>query len=313
MSCVLGVLVGFGVIAAVVAAGALVGRARVLGDGARYVLARLSFFVLAPCLLFTVLADADIAHVFSAPLAISAGAFLVAGAFYVLVARLVLRRRADELVIGGLSASYVNAANMGIPVSQYVLGDAALSAPIILMQLAVITPVILTVLDRFERGRVGLAATLTRPFRNPIVIGVLAGLAVALSGIELPEAVMSPFRTMGAASVPVMLIAFGMSLVEERPLGGASRDRRPDVALATAVKLVVMPLAAWALAVFVFRLDAAGVFAIVILAALPTAQNVFNYAQRYRVAEPIARDAVFATTILAVPAMIAIAALLAPR
>ena len=79
------------------------------------------------------------------------------------------------------------------------------------------------------------------------------------------------------------------------------------------MKLVVMPLAAWALAVFVFRLDAAGVFAIVILAALPTAQNVFNYAQRYRVAEPIARDAVFATTILAVPAMIAIAALLAPR
>ena len=58
---VLGVLVGFGVIAAVIAVGWLVGRTGVLGPGARYVLARLAFFVLTPSLLLTVLADADIA------------------------------------------------------------------------------------------------------------------------------------------------------------------------------------------------------------------------------------------------------------
>lgn len=306
-----GVLIGFAIIAAMIGAGAIVGKAGVLGEGARYALARLAFFVLTPCLLFSVLAEADIAEVFSAPLGIAAGAFVVAIAASMLIGRFVLRRPAGELVIGGLSASLVNASNMGIPVSQYVLGDPALSAPIILLQLSIITPILLTVLDRIERGRVGLVESLLRPFRNPIVVGVLVGLVVALSGLEIPEQVMSPFRTMGVASVPVMLIAFGMSLVEERPIGAGRR--RWDIGIAVVLKLVLMPLAAWILAALVFRLDRNGVFIAVVLAALPTAQNVFTYAQRYRIAEPTARDAVLATTLLSVPVMLIIALLLAPR
>lgn len=306
-----GVLVGFGVIAAVIVAGWAVGRARVLGEGARYVLARLTFFVFTPSLLFSVLARAEIGTVFAAPLAIAAASFAVCAALFMVIARFVWRRAVGETVIGGLSASYVNAANIGIPVSQYVLGDAALSAPIILMQLAVITPVLLTVLDRLEHGRVGLVASLTRPFRNPIVIGAIAGLVVALTGIEVPDAVMAPFAMMGAASVPVMLIAFGMSLAEERPLGAGAFRR--DIALATVFKLVLMPAIAWVLATAVFRLDAETTFAVVVLAALPVAQNVFTYAQRYRVAEPIARDSVLVSTLLAVPVMLLIAALLGPR
>ena len=308
---VVGVLLGFGVIAAVVAAGWGVGRARVLGEGARYVLARLTFFVFTPSLLFTVLARADIATVFSAPLAIAAASFAVCAAIFMVVARVFWRRSAGETVIGGLAASYVNASNMGIPVSLYVLGDAALSAPIILMQLAVITPILLTVLDRIVLGRVGVLESLTRPFKNPIVIGAIIGLIVALLDLEVPEPVMAPFLMMGAASVPVMLIAFGMSLAEERPLG-AGRYRR-DIIVATALKLLLMPAIAWVLATAVFGLDRAGTFAVVVLAALPAAQNVFTYAQRYRVAEPIARDSVLFSTVLAVPVVLVIAALLAPR
>ena len=63
----------------------------------------------------------------------------------------------------------------------------------------------------------------------------------------------------------------------------------------------------------VSALDRAGTFAVVVLAALPAAQNVFTYAQRYRVAEPIARDSVLFSTVLAVPVVLVIAALLAPR
>lgn len=307
----IGVFVGFGVIAVIVAAGWGVGRAGVLGDGARYVLARLAFFVLTPSLLFTVLADTEPAEAFSAPLAIAAASCAVCAAAMMLIARLVWKRSSGETIIGGLSAGYVNASNMGIPVATYVLGDPALSAPIILMQLAVITPILLTVLDRIELGRAPLRSTLTRPLRNPLVIGAIVGLALALSGIELPDEVMQPFRVMGAASVPVMLIAFGMSLAEQRPKD-AGRYRK-DVAVATALKLVAMPLVAWVLSVLVFRLDAAQTFAMVVLAALPVAQNVFTYAQRYRIAEPLARDAVLVSTILSVPAMLVIAALLAPR
>ncbi len=306
---VLGVLVGFGVIAAVIAVGWLVGRTGVLGPGARYVLARLAFFVLTPSLLLTVLADADIASVFSAPLLVAAAVLVVGAGLFVVIA-LARRRAAGEVVIGALAAGYVNSSNMGIPVAHYVLGDAALSAPIILMQLAIVTPIVLSVLDRIEQGRVGVRAALLRPLRNPLVIGSVVGLALALTGVRLPDEVMEPFRMLGAATVPVMLLSFGMSLAEPR-IPGAGTER-VEIVVASTVKLLVMPLTAWALAMLL-RLDEAQTFAVVVLAALPTAQNVFTYAQRYRIAESLARDTILITTILAMPVMLVIAALLAPR
>ena len=80
--------------------------------------------------------------------------------------------------------------------------------------------------------------------------------------------------------------------------------------LAATLKLVAMPLAAWALGRFVFGLEGIELYAVTVLAALPTAQNVFVFAQRYETAEIVARDTVFLTTIGSVPALLAVALLL---
>jgi malonate transporter len=80
--------------------------------------------------------------------------------------------------------------------------------------------------------------------------------------------------------------------------------------LATALKLIAMPVIAWVVAEFVFGLGAQDVLIVVVLAALPTAQNVFNFSQRYDVGETISRDTVFLTTIGCVPVLIAITLLL---
>jgi malonate transporter len=49
---------------------------------------------------------------------------------------------------------------------------------------------------------------------------------------------------------------------------------------------------------------------VAVLAALPTAQNIFVHATRYGRAEVLARDSIFVTTLLSVPAIAAVAALL---
>ena len=59
-----------------------------------------------------------------------------------------------------------------------------------------------------------------------------------------------------------------------------------------------------------FGLDDHDVLVITVLAALPTAQNVFNYAQRFDVGETIARDTVFLTTLGCVPVLLLITVLL---
>lgn len=304
-----GVIVGFAIIAAIVAVGYVVARIGILGAGAGPVLSRLAFFVLNPALLFTVLSRADLAALFSELLptaAIVAGINLVAFAIVALVA---WRRPLPEATIGSLGSAYANATNMGVPISAYVLGDASTSAPVILLQLMVISPLALTVLDLSTSGRVSVRRVLLQPLRNPLIAASAAGVLVAVTGLEPWPEFMDFFDLVGGAAVPVILLAFGISLYGQRPLA-AGTDRRA-VVLATALKMGVMPIAAWAFGRFVFGLEGHTLFAAVVLAALPTGQNVFNFAQRYGRGEVLARDIVLITTGLSLPVLIIAAALLA--
>ncbi|MFL2001465.1 AEC family transporter [Microbacterium sp. A1-JK] len=296
----LSVLTGFLVVAVAIVVGYIVGRIDLLGPHARYVLSRLTFFVLSPFLLFVVLARADVATLFSALLPVSMLAAAVIFAIYTVVARFVLRRGVGESVIGALSGGLVNSNNIGIPISLYMLGNAAYSAPVILFQLLIVMPIALALLDAATSGARSAGRILRQTARNPMLIGSALGVLVALLDIDLPPIVFDPLMLVANACVPIMLISFGISLHGQRVL--ATGGRRADVLVASALKLLVMPVAAWLLAL-AFSLPSEQVLIVVVLAALPTAQNVFNYAQRYDIGEIIARDTIFITTLGCVPVL----------
>lgn len=302
-------LTGFVVVGFAITLGWIIGRIDLLGPHARHVLGRLIFFVLAPFLLFVVLSQADVQTLFSSLLPVSAIAAAVVIGAHAVIARLVWKRSVGETLIGALSAGQVNSNNIGIPLSAYILGSAAYPAPVILLQLLVFTPISLTIFEAIASGRRSLGAALRRTVTNPIVIGSVLGTLVSVSGISLPPIVLDPARLIADAAVPVLLISYGISLHGQRVLG--ARGRRRDILLASALKLLVMPATAWG-AALLFALSPMETFVVVVLAALPTAQNVFNYAQRYVVGESIARDTIFITTIGCVPVLIAATLLLSP-
>ncbi|MGF6821769.1 malonate transporter [Microbacterium sp. ZKA21] len=295
-------LTGFAVVGVAIAVGYIIGRIGLLGEQARYVLGRLTFFVLSPFLLFTVLAQADAKVLFSSLLPVSAIAAVVVIAAYVLVARFVWKRGIGETVIGALSAGQVNSNNIGIPLSLYLLGSAAYPAPVILLQLLVFTPISLAILDAVTSAKTSVWRLITRTATNPIILGSALGTLVSVLDIDLPPIVMEPALLLANACVPVLLISYGISLFGQRVLGASGRRR--DVLLASTLKLLVMPVLAWVFAQFVFGLSAHEVLIVVVLAALPTAQNVFNYSQRYDIGEAISRDTVFITTIGCVPVLL---------
>lgn len=301
-------LTGFAVVAVAIVIGYVIARIDLLGPHARHVLGRLIFFVLSPFLLFSVLAHADAKMLFSSLLPVSAIAAIAVIAVYVLVARFVWHRPIGETLIGALSAGQVNSNNIGLPLSLYLLGSAAFPAPVILMQLLIFTPISLTILDAVASERVSLVHTLRRTATNPIILGALLGTIVSLSGATLPPIVMDPAQLIADAAVPVLLISYGMSLHGQRVLG--ARGHRRDVILASGLKLAIMPAIAWFVAEVMFGLSSSEVLIVTVLAALPTAQNVFNYSQRYGVGEPISRDTVFVTTLGCLPALVLIMALL---
>jgi malonate transporter and related proteins len=302
------IFTGFAVIALAVLVGWIAGRTGVLGPGSRQVLAQLNFNVLAPFLLFSVLATADVGALFSALLPVSALAAVAMMLVFALVSLAVWRRGLARTVIGSLASGYVNGNNFGIPIAVYMLGDAAYSAPVVLLQLLLFAPVALAVLGAKVEGRTSAWVIIRTTLTNPIIVGSLLGVLVAVTGLELPPIVLEPIELIGHAAVPLMLIAYGLSLHGQRLLEPGTGRR--DVLLATVLKLLAMPLTAWAIGRFVFGLDGIDLYAVTVLAALPTAQNVFVFAQRYETAEVVARDTVFLTTIGSVPALLAVALLL---
>jgi predicted permease len=303
-----GVLTGFAVIAVVIGVGYFIGWRGHLGEHGREVLTKLAFHVASPALLFTTLAQADLSVIFSSRLLVTAMSTAAAAGVFVAVGA-VRGWGVGRTTIGALCSSYVNSGNLGIPIAVYVLGDASLVAPVLLFQIVAVTPVALTILDLSGRGEKGpLWMRLLTPLRNPIAVGSLAGVAVSGFGLKVPAPIMDPATLIANMSVPAVLLAFGISLCGST-MPGRGAEKGP-VFLSVALKAVGQPLVAWALATGVFGLHGHQLLDVVVTSALPAAQNLYTFASRYRVAEGLARDSILVSTVLSVPVLVVVAALL---
>lgn len=303
-----GVLTGFAVIAVVIGVGYAIGRRGYLGDHGREVLTKLAFHVASPALLFTTLAQTDLSVIFSSRLLVTALSTAAAAGVFVAVG-VVRHWGVGRTTIGALCSSYVNSGNLGIPIAVYVLGDASLVAPVLLFQLVGVTPIALTILDLSGGGGKGpLWRRLLTPLRNPIAVGSLAGVAVSATGLRIPAPVLDPLTLIGGMSVPAVLLAFGISLCGST-MPGRGPDRHP-VLLSVALKSLGQPAAAWALAAGVFGLRDAPLLDVVVTSALPAAQNLYTYASSYGVGERLARDSILLSTVISVPVLVVVAALL---
>ncbi|WP_127842714.1 AEC family transporter [Actinomyces wuliandei] len=341
------VVAGLGVFGLVIAVGWLLVRLRALPANTDAVLTRVCFFAATPALLLTTVSQADLGVVTSATTVTTVACALVAVLAAGLLHRLVLRRSVAESVVGALASGYVNAANLGIPVTVLVLGGTTAITPVLLLQLLVITPVVFLVLDTVtRRGSPSRLATLTVPLRNPLLWAVAAGVGLNVAGWDLHGTaggyLAQLLDMLGRVAVPLMMLSLGASLAgAPRPLrprssapsrpqapgaqgggdggtgdGGSeragSRDPRAGSAAlwwAVGWKLVVMPVTAAVLGLAA-GLEGRELLVPVVTASLPTAQNVFMYASRYGVATDLARDAVLLTTAGFVPVVLLEAALL---
>jgi malonate transporter len=322
------VLTALGTMAAVVAVGWLLGRRGTLGDRAPAVLARVVFAVATPCLLLVTVAHSDLHLLLSRAALVTAISTGIVALTASTVLRWVWHRPVDDVVIGTLASSYVNAGNLGLPLAVYLLGSPVAVVPPLLFQLLVLAPIAFTVLDRRPRPRVSTVApgpgtpgppattatlpgtgvaVVVRTLSNPIIVGALAGLLLAAVPWHLPDVVFEPFRLLGAAAAPMALLTFGMSLSVPRSTG--ERAPRRDLVLVVLLRSAVHPALAAAVGT-ALGLSGRPLLAVVAISALPTAQNVLVYALQYGRGHALARDAGLVTTVLAVPVLLVITAVL---
>ncbi len=233
-------------------------------------------------------------------------------------------RKPGERAIWGMAGGYVNSANLGIPIAMQVLGKLSFLIEVVVLQVLIVTPMILIVLDRHDdaAGRVRLSRVATLPVRNPVILASALGVIASATGFHPPVIVQATLSLLAAAAVPTALVALGASLYRERPAktageseiaGGRRRLAVTEISVITVLKLAVQPAIAFAIGAFALGLPHAQLLAVVICAGLPTAQNTFVYAQHYRTAETLAGRAILVTTTLSMATLIATAALLHGR
>jgi len=290
------------------AAGYAARRWRLLGDTPLAVLGWFVFHLAMPAALFVRLSKTPLAGFDGRQLAAFGVSTAIAiGAGWYGAARF-FDRKPGERAIWGMACGYINAANLGIPIAAQVLGSVSFIVQVLLFQTLIISPIILAVLDRHAEagGTIRFGRLATLPFRNPVILGSALGIAASATGFRAPTAVQTPLTFLSATAVPAALIALGASLYRRDPDRGTGRA---EITAITTLKLVCQPAIACA-AGLLLGLSRPQLLAVVVCAGLPSAQNAFVFAQRYRVGEALASRAVLVTTTLSLASIAGIVALI---
>ncbi|MVA74948.1 AEC family transporter [Auraticoccus sp. F435] len=313
-----GVLTGFATVVAVVLAGTLLAHLKVLDARGLRVIADVSFLLALPALMLLTISRVELDAELTANLAASAVSLLVSSGTYALVAGLVWRRGAGETLIGALTSGYVNAGNLGVAVAGFIVGDPAVVVPTLLVQLLLVQPASLVLLDHLAaRGRErpadaeAPAPRRRSPWRrmvtNPLTVASAVGVLLAATGWRLPQVVEAPLTLLSGFAIPAMLLSYGVSLRLNPPPGRSGHNR--EVGLATGLKLVLQPVVAWGVA-SALGLTGPVLLGVVMTAALPSAQNIFLLSTRYRTGEAVAREVIAVTTMACLPVALVVTLLL---
>jgi hypothetical protein len=278
----------------------------VLDARSQRTLGEIAFFVASPALMVVVISEVEIGGAV-ANLGASATSLAVCFVAYAVIVRWRWRLDAGSALIGALSSSYVNAGNLGIAVAAFVVGDTTVVVPTLLVQMMVVQPIALMVLDRLTGRGVGAWSTLRRLTTNPLTVASVIGVVLAVTGWELPRVVDSPIRLLAGLAIPAMLMSYGAALRLSPWPGKAGHNG--EVLVATVLKMLVMPIVAWT-AGTAFGLEGQVLLGVVITAGLPTAQNIFLHATRYRTGEDVSRETILVTTLCSLPVALLIAVLL---
>jgi malonate transporter len=212
-------------------------------------------------------------------------------------------RDAAAGVVAGIAASFSNLLLLGIPFTLGVFGQPGID--VLSLLLAIHLPIMMAAsIIMFEIVRRGdgdrstpwkvFVDFLRNLFSNPLIIGILAGLAFRATGLTMPVLGTRFIDAFAGIAGTVALFSMGLGLKKF----GISGNIRPSFALA-ALKLVAMPALALGIA-WLVGLPPLTAKVMVAAAAMPTGVNPYLIATRFGTGQVLASNTMTISTALAV-------------
>ncbi|TCD13180.1 AEC family transporter [Oricola cellulosilytica] len=257
-------------------------------------------YLALPALFFNLLARTPVEQLTQWRFIVGAtfGTYIVFSLMFVLA---VLRSRGNiaESTIKGLAAAYGNIGYMGPGLALLAFGEEAV-VPVALIFCFdntlhfVMAPLMMALSgkDGSRQSPLQLAAgVIRRVFLHPFILATILGVAAAIFSFQPPPPAQTLLNYLANAAAPCALFAMGVTLAL-RPL----RRVPSDMIFIVAIKLFVHPVVVYVLLSWLGDFPAVWIFSAVLLAALPSATNVFVIAQQYGVWVERASASVLLTT-----------------
>lgn len=279
-----------------IALGYVLKKTRFLSEGFIAELNRLVYYIALPAMLFGTTTDqSTLPPSFGA----TAAVYSIAVIAVTMLAIVLSTGRTAALRGSFVQASFrANLAYLGLPIVSGALGNEVIGIIAVIIAVGVILHTVLSVvtlriLDPTAQQR-SVVSHLAHIVTNPLIIAIVLGLLVAGAGIELPAFLRRTIDVVASMSLPVILIIVGFSL----SFTSIGRSIVP-AAGATVLKLVIMPLIAWALGAWVFGTTGDVLRTIVLMSAMPTAIVSQTFARQFNASAQLASATVSLDTLLA--------------
>jgi len=255
-----------------------------------------------PVLLFLAMYRLEFAKAFDVRMLVSfyAGAFtcFILG---IVLSRIFFKRRPGESVAVGFCAVFSNTVLLGVAISELAFGGAVMPPVfgIIAFHASLLYTVGMTTMEFARQGGRPLGQTLKAALRsvmaNPLMIGILTGIAFNLAGPTLPGPLEQSLNMIGVTAIPVSLIGIGIALNRYK-IG----PQLAEALMVSSLALVLHPSIAFVLTYYVFDLPVLFVQAAVVLAAMPPGMNVYIFANMYDRAVDLSATVLIIANILSV-------------
>nr|WP_247738220.1 MULTISPECIES: AEC family transporter [Sulfitobacter] len=250
-----------------------------------------------PCLLFQAIARIDLSSSYDPRLLGSFyGGAALCFALGILGARLLFRRDWEDSVAIGFCCLFSNSILLGLPITERAYGPEALAGnyAILSFHAPFCYGLGITVMEFVRnRGQSGLSLlrNVSRAmFRNALVLAILGGFAVNLSGLPIPGVVDDALSLIVRAALPAALFALGGVLLQYKPEGDMKA-----ILMVCAIALLVHPALVWSFGTML-SLPQAGFRSGVLTAAMAPGFNAYIFANMYGRARRVAASSVLIAT-----------------
>ena len=286
-------------------------RCKFLGADEIKGLTRFVFYFALSALIFRFAANLPLSEIFETQLA--AGYLFGGVAVYTVtwgVAKL-RKQSGDVAAIEAQCAAVGNMGYMGLPLLALLLGEAAIGPTILMLAIdLVVFASLLVILVTANKEQVALGPALANVAKglakNPMIVSILAGLAVSATGTGLPPVPDQFFEILAGAASPCTLFLIGASLADKSA-------ERIEVALwLSFAKLILHPIFVAIGVLWLFSPSPYAAAVAISGASLPVAGNVYILAAHYGVAPQRVSASILFSTIFSVFTISAIVSIVMP-